>query len=260
MKTIWHHYINLFEELHPLVRRVLVNSEITPEEKYAMVANKEYRKGYLEPIDTLNKGSSRLYSPHIKHKEIILDNKRVLVKYGTKVALPLKLKYGKGATELGILQNKSESSDQYKPHYIIQANEKGYYKSNPKGILMPVLEKDKDNVWHNMLHAAPLEHPDYDIPKLTKEPGFPNGINMQPLMISLINKNKKPLNNLPVDEHLLTHPLAKKLQNLYDTTDISLEDLSSEGNWGTWIHPLTKKKHLAVIDYGASKDIMKNHY
>lgn len=208
-------------------------------------------------------GGSRAYKKHTIKTPITLDGTPITVDIGTKIAFP---KRNTDKNDYGVLQNQAETDDKFIPHYIIQRGKDGSYKTNPTGIIAPVIRKSKDDVYHEMLHATPLDEyikkDKHIFNTITKTPEHPNGVDFNDLAnnVTKLYSNSYREHQQPVDEHILAHPLAKSITHLIATTDAHPEDFSYDFNWGVWKHPVTKKLHPVIIDYGLTKQIMKDEY
>lgn len=236
-------------------KQSILNDKTASRQRKYNVAAKDYSLGAI--------GGNRAYVQHPNDKPIILDGVSTKIKLGTKIA---SVKRPTDKHDYGVLQNIAETDEKFKPYYIIQHTGYSKFTHNPNGILATVLKKSKDGVYHEMLHATPLnEYIDRNnkiFEHLTKHKDYPNGIGFNELMQNISNQynNSFKSHQVKLNDHILEHPLAKQLTHLIASTNAHPEDFSYDFNWGVWKHPVTGKEHPVIIDYGLTKQIMKDEY
>lgn len=246
----------LSEELHPIVKSKLDDDYMTPLEKSLWFEKSAHNfSGY-----TTNSGSGtdRTYVKHNKDKPINLDGHDVQIPIGTKIAnVPYSEKH------YGLLQNKSETDSSLEPYYVINHSENNNYHTNKEGILLPVMHKSKDGVYHDMAHADPLNHrlkaDKLAFNKLTVSDTHPEGLDFNEMFQTIHGNHMSSIGRETYhDKDILNHPLVKKINHLFENTHVHYADLSNSFNWGVWKHPVTGKEHPVILDYGVTKEIMKD--
>lgn len=130
------------------------------------------------------------------------------------------------------------------------------YVTNENGVLAPVLNKGKNGSWLEVAHVDKIDEDDNN-EKLSKLLSH-NGKNFSWNDIRTHLKMKYLDKHYIGNSELENHPLVKKFKNLMDKTDISPFDFT-EKNIGIWKHPITKKEHVVLLDYGASKKLLNQY-
>lgn len=237
---------NLLEEFHPETQKVLDNPHSSVTAK--MNAITRFAIGHTS---TPVRGGTRYFIGHSKPKSITLDGHAVQIPYGTKIAIPHN-------AELGIEQNKVESSKQFQKYHVIQKNKDGSFTSNHDGLLVPVLHSSQDNHYHDMPRVDKMKFSDFA--NATRNEKFPNGMRFEDMTDNLTKhyRNSFRDNKVPINHDIMDHPMTQKVQNLIQDTELHPADLEHSDNWGIWTHPITKEKQPVILDYGFSKKFMQD--
>lgn len=216
------------------------------------------------------RGSSRNYYKFDTPKKISLDGEPISVEHGVKIPIISNLDHYHSNEIFGKQQNKNESLTAFNSHRTLIKNGKEY-KTNENGVLAPVFSSHPEGKWIEMAHVEPIENKNYNEEK-TKEinqrfknsiqnKDFPD-ITWNDIHGSLKRLEQTKHNNNVLDDNdkkiLDKHPVAKGLSKLIGNTSISAYDLTRD-NIGLWKHPKTKKDHVVVLDYGASRKLLSDY-
>lgn len=229
--------------LHPKVRSALDHA---PDDLVLPAAKGAFRRLRGQRIDSgikssvSPKGSSRAVLNTREH-DIVLDGKPA------KVAGVLKMVYKGtrarvGGQRLGTLQNKAESSSLIQQHATMVQQPDGSWKTNPNGVVPPVIQRGTGDKYLHMAHARDATYE--DVKRLTKSKAHPNGIDPWSLSDYFEYPRKEDL----------TNPVVKKFHEFSRATGV--RDFH-EDNIGVWTHPHTGKEHLVLRDAGFDPTIAK---
>jgi len=216
------------------------------------------------------RGSSRNYYKFDSPKKIKIDGADTKIEHGVKIPVVSNLDYYHSGELLGKQQTKTETSKDLDKYRTLIKTKDGY-QSNDNGVLAPTFLHHKDGKWVEMAHVEPLHKSNYSTSKhhemdtrfnkVIRHDDFPD-ITWDKIRSSLKNLEHAKHNNTsvtPEDHHILNnHPVAKNFSDLISNTSISSHDLTPD-NIGLWKHPITKKDHVVILDYGGSKKILKDY-
>jgi hypothetical protein len=222
--------------IHPRVKSAIDHA---PDDLVLHSAKGAYRRLRGQKIDSgiksskSPKGSSRAVLNTREH-DIILDGKPAKVPGVLKMVI-------KGSREkiegrrVGVLQNKAEGSKEIQKHATMVQLKSGKWKTNPKGVVPPVLAMGTNDKYLHMGHARNASHD--DIRRLTKSDVHPNGLAGYDLMDRIEYPERKDLKS----------PIVKKFRRFMKATGVS--DFHQD-NMGIWTHPHTGEEHLVLRDAG----------
>jgi hypothetical protein len=265
-------YAIITEELHPELKSILDSDTISPDRKNLEIAKKSRKlieSGQSTGLesDKPKKGSSRAYYAHSEPKTITLDGKETQVRTGLKIAFSGELDKHHGEESLlGMDQNNIESDHYLNSNYgIIGKNSDGTHKTNQWGVLAPVFEAHHENHYLECGHCSKLTSE--DLSEATKTPEFPKGLKHKEIQEAMIYQHRmahgrsNPNTSGYSDEHLekvSDHPWVSNAIDMMHNSGMNPMDLDNR-NMGTFTHPVTGKKHLAILDWGFSSDIEKKY-
>lgn len=139
----------------------------------------------------------------------------------------------------------------------------GSYKTNPHGVLAPVLDSHKDSHWLEMGHARNMTRKEFS--DATKTDTHPKGLDFDLLHKHLVNLHaeahgQNPWHHLSDEQvhHVESHPMFDNVKDFMDNSGNHPGDLRLQ-NWGMWSHPITGKEHPVIRDWGFSNEINKKY-
>jgi len=236
---------SLKEALHPRVKSALDHA---PPELVLHSAKGAHRrlkgkkiKSGIESTKTA-KGSSRAVMRTAEH-DVVLDDKPAKLSTVLKTAYKsLRSKYQ--GRLLGQYQNDVESSDAIQKHSVMIRQKDGTWKSNPDGLIPPVLYKDRRGKYLHIGRA--YNATDDQIRALTKSNVHHKGLSSDQLFNKIEYPNKRDLES----------PHIQRFRRFMHDTGV--KDFHGD-NWGIWTHPHTGEKHLVLRDAGFD-DFVLNAY
>jgi len=265
------------EEIHKELQSILDAPENDREYKPGKTTQnklnnftKKFRELTKNDIDTglvdgkPKKGSSRaVFFPHTP-KDINVDGQDTKQHTAVKIAFPGALdKYTQDTHLLGEHQNRVES-DHFTTHNysMLHQNEDGSYTSNPDGVTAPVFENHDQNHWLEMAHADKLTGAKFK--DLTKIASHPKGLDFNKFVDTLQHDHyqahgEKRFGSATTEaerDHIRQHPLFENTQDFIYNTGNHPGDLRL-ANYGVWKHPVTRKEHPVITDYGYSDEVNK---
>lgn len=263
----------LTEKVHQEIQDIMDNSDIPVSRKLTEVSKKA-RQLIKSGVDTgmesdkPKKGSSRAVFFPKEPKKINVDGVDTSTKTAVKIAFPGVLDRHHGEdTTLGQDQNAKESDRFINNNYGILHHDRGSYKSNDHesgGVLAPVFETHEENHHLEMGRIDKLDTK--SVGEATKTKEFPKGLKHDEIQDSMMHEHamahgqRKPSSNHS-EEHLdkvKEHPWVEHAISMMHDSGMHPGDLR-KANMGIYTHPVTGKKHLAIIDYGFSNEIAKKY-
>jgi hypothetical protein len=268
----------IVEEFHPLIKEVMDSEKISPQNKLSMVTKKA-RELIKSGVDTgmesdkPKKGSSRAVFFSKDKKEITLDGQKTHTPTAVKIAFAGTLDKHHGEDSLlGEDQNSKESDGFINHHYGILHNDddnRGNYLSSRHesgGVLAPVFETHPENHYLEMGRVTPASTK--DVEEATKTKDFPKGLKHDEIKDAMTHEhnsahgtgliNYGDTKNEENMERIKSHPWVEHAIDMMHNSGMHPGDLNKR-NMGIYHHPITGKKHLAIIDYGFSDDIAKKY-
>lgn len=274
----------LTEKIHNEIQSIMDNSDIPTSRKLGLVSAKAkslIKSGQDTGMesDKPKKGSSRAVFFPKEHKEITVDGKQTKTPTAVKIAFPgiLDKHHGEDTT-LGEDQNAKESDHFINHNYGImhpsgKHNEYHSCSHESGGVLSPVFETHEE---HHHLEMGRVDKCDAKgIAEATKTKDFPKGLKHDEIQDAMMHEHtsahgqRHHFASKHTEEHLehvKTHPWVEHAISMMHDSSMHPGDLN-KGNMGIYTHPVTGKKHLAIIDYGFSNEIAKkytkartNHY
>lgn len=267
----------LNEEVHKEIQDIM-DSESVPLAHKLNAVTKKARSLIASGQDTgmesdkPKKGSSRAVFFPKEHKEITVDGVKTKTPTAVKIAFPGQLdKYHEEDTLLGEDQNELESDRHINHiHGILRhadnstdANPK--YETNPHGILAPVFSTHPD---HHHLEMGRVEKADTkSIAEATKTKEFPKGLKLDEISGSMLREHQLAHGQRLAKHHpdmeahmekVREHPWVDNAISMMQNSGMHPGDINKQ-NIGIYTHPVTGKKHLAIIDYGFSNDVSKKY-
>lgn len=247
----------LLEALHSSLQHILDNS-----------TNKEVFDKFDQRNDLLNdnsinsgiennpdKGSSRTVF-HVKEpKEITIDGKNTVLPTVIKIAKEHPIdEFNDTGKPLGVHQNEREANDSFIAKHSILTPTKNGYVTNKEGVFAPVLGTDINHNHVEMGKVAPFNHEDFD--------RYTHGLHhygMVRVIQAEMNKDDYVKKSMGSSYNsILNHPFTQKVLKAAKDTNMSANDIGA-GNWGIFVHPITKEHIPVISDYGMSPEI-ENHY
>lgn len=270
-------YVNIItEEIHPDIKAAL-NSDIPVNNKLNSVT-KVARRLLSAGVDTglesdkPKKGSSRAVFFPKEQKEITVDGVQTKTPTAVKIAFPGQLdKYHGEESLLGEDQNRLES-DHYINHtygILKQDNYNGEYHSSDHesgGILAPVFSTHPE--YHHLEIGRVEKITSNGVADATKTKDFPKGLKIKHISIALNHEHdlahgmKPYIPSDTTEEHIekvKEHPWVEHAISMMHDSGLHPGDFTDR-NLGLYTHPVTGKKHLAMIDYGFSNEIGKKYH
>ena len=261
---------NLTEELIKSGQDILDNDNIPTDQKFSRFhrhVNDCVKKGIETGLvdGKPKKGSSRAVHFFKEGHPSTIDGVQTAIPHVMKIAFPGQLdKYNKSGRMLGEWQNMAEAEHGTDQHYSMLAKDHdGSYKTNPNGILAPVLNHHGDGHWLHMAKIDPIGAGDFRAH--TKTDDFPKGISHDEFF-DAVNRNyqsaygKKHYGKTS-DERLDKvddHPLVQNAQDFCMYSGTHPGDFNKR-NMGVWTHPVHGTKHIVLADYGFDQQIAE-HY
>lgn len=224
--------------------------------------------------DKPKKGSSRAVFFPKDNKEISVDGKKTSSPTAVKIAFAGVLDKHHGEKSLlGEDQNRLESDHFVNRTYGILGHKSGgvdheYESSHHEsgGVLAPVFSTHEDH--HHLEMGRVTKLNTKDTAEATKTKEFPKGLKHDEIRDAMIHEHATahgsffhptyPRNNPDHLEKVKSHPWVEHAIDMMHNTGMHPADLHEE-NMGIYHHPVTGKKHLAIIDYGFSNDISKKY-
>ena len=259
------------EELHPELRNVIDNPNLPAHHKHnAMV--RLYRTLLKKGMETgladtkPKKGSSRaVYFPS-EPDDITIDGQKTKMRSVLKIAYPGRLDpYNKTGLLFGEHQNIAEGNRHLQDSYgMLKLNEDGTYKTNPNGILAPVIHAHESGHYLHMGQISPIRAGDFR--NLTKTEDFPKGISHNEFY-DACNHEFDEANGY---RNRFSDDYAEKLEKIKEHPLTSMAISFSfhhgthpgdfvKGNMGIWEHPVTGSKHIVISDYGADANLVREY-
>lgn len=258
----------LNEELHSELKDIL-DSDVTAHKKNNLIT-KKIRSLISDGKDTglendkPKKGTSRaVYFPK-KESEIYIDGEKTTIPTAVKIAFPSTLdKYRPNKPLLGEMQNYVENEPTLNRYYSVLhkiPSLENHFEHNSDGILAPVISAHNDGHWLEMGKVHDFNHDTFK--KLTTTDEFPKGITHRTMRHALIHDytlsiGRKSMYN-GLDNKIYEHPLVDKLKSYMYDSGVSPHDFD-ERNMGIWEHPITKTKHVVLLDFGGTTDILSEY-
>ena len=263
----------IVETLHPELQNV-IHGGGSNKSKQAQLAKKIKdltSRGETTGIEgNMPKGSSRAYLQHAEPENIIVDNRIVPMKVGTKVAIRADLDKHHDHTKhdglhLGAMQNHAEGGDHWtnQNYRMLTHTGNGHFVSNTEqGIFPPLIEHDeRDHQWSKVGHARDVKASDWK--RLTTTKDHPKGITHKEFADTLMRfhnrNNGKHWEMTPQTERRMDvveqHPLVQKFIDYHANTGNSPADYIQQKNLGVWKHPVTGEEHIVARDHGFSNEV-----
>lgn len=263
----------LTEAVHAAIQSIMDSSDIHPREKLNTVAKKvrELIKSGEETgleSDKPKKGSSRAVFFPTEHKELTIDGVKTSSPTAVKIAFPGVLdKFHSEPTIMGEDQNAIEADNYINKQYGILSrnNVTGEYKTNQDGILAPVFSTHPEN--HHLEMGRVEKFNTKDFTEATKHPDYPKGIKPTEFKEALEYQHNMAHGQKHYSEHnysdahlehISNHPLVQNAIDMMHDTGMHPGDVSPR-NMGIYVHPVTGKRHPAIIDWGFSNRIAKKY-
>jgi hypothetical protein len=268
-------YDIILEEIHPDIQKAM-DSDTNVKNKLNAVTTTA-RKLIKAGVDTgmesdkPKKGSSRAVFFPKDHKEFTLDGVKTKSPTAVKIAFAGTLDKHHGESSLlGEDQNEKESDHWVNKEYGIHHldHNSGHHVSNKHesgGILAPVFGTHPDN--HHLEMGRVTKLNTKDLAEATKNKEFPKGLKHSEIKDALMHEHNQAhgqrvgYGSTHSDEHLekvKEHPWVEHTIDMMHNTGMHPGDLNT-GNMGIYHHPVTGKKHAAIIDWGFSNDIAKKY-
>lgn len=270
--SIYPHLIN--EEFHPQIQEIMDNDNIPAANKLNMVTAKA-RNLIKAGVDTgmesdkPKKGSSRAVFFPKAHKVINVDGKDTSSPTAVKIAFAGTLdKHHKESSLLGEDQNSKESDHHINGHYGILSYDHGNkYTSNSHesgGVLAPVFSTHPE--YHHLEMGRVTPALAKDIVEATRTKEFPKGLKHEEIQAAMTHsheqahgQNRSSAAHDEQMEKIKEHPWVEHAISMMHDSGMHPGDLNKR-NMGIYHHPVTGKKHLAIIDYGFSNEIAKKYH
>lgn len=264
------------EEIHKDIQSIMdsdkhVNGKLNAVVKKTRELIKAGHETGLES-DKPKKGSSRAVFFPKDNKEISVDGHKTSSPTAVKIAFAGVLDKHHGEKSLlGEDQNALESDHFVNRTYGILGHKSGgadheYESSHHEsgGVLAPVFGTHEDHHHLEMGRVTKLNAKDTAEATKTKE--FPRGLKHDEIHDAMIHEHAsahgsfRPFSKHSEEhlEHVKNHPWVEHAIDMMHATGMHPADLNT-GNMGIYHHPITGKKHLAIIDYGFSNDISKKY-
>ena len=267
----------LTEKIHSDIQSIMDNENIPAASKLSLVSRKS--KALIKigsetglESDKPKKGSSRAVFFPKDPKEIHVDGNQVKTHTAVKIAFSGQLdKHHGESTLLGEDQNALESDHHINNNYGILRREHGdQYKSSDHesgGVLAPVFETHPE---HHHLEMGRIEPcTTKNIAEATKHKNFTKGLSHDEIFDAMNHEHKMAHGQdgsrsgscKYSEDHLekvKEHPWVEHAISMMHDSGMHPADLAKR-NMGVYQHPVTGKKHLAIIDYGFSSDISKKY-
>lgn len=281
IQSIQEAYVNMYgksviltEEVHEQIQSIMDSDKISSANKLSAVSKKakELIKAGKETgleSDKPKKGSSRAVFFPKEHKEITVDGVKTKSPTAVKIAFAGQLDKHHGEdTTLGEDQNEKESDHQINNNYGIlhKHAHKETYGSNDHesgGVLAPVFSTHPENHHLEMGRVTPADSK--SIAEATKHKHFPKGLKHEEIFDAMGHEHASAhgqrFHSKFDEDHLervKEHPWCEHAISMMHDSGMHPGDLNKR-NMGIYHHPVTGKKHLAIIDYGFSSDIAKKY-
>jgi hypothetical protein len=267
--------IIISEEVHKDIQSIMDDSNVPVSSKLSKVTSKVkslIAGGHDTGLesDKPKNGSSRAVFFPKEHKEISVDGKKTKTPTAVKIAFHGTLDKHHGEdTSLGQDQNEKESDHYINSNYGIlreDSHRKGEYHSSDHesgGVLAPVFSTHPD---HHYLEMGKVDKPDSkSISEATKTKEFPKGLKHDEIQDAMMHEHaqahgQKHYSKYSEDhlDHVKEHPWVDHAISMMHASSMHPGDLR-KANMGIYTHPVTGKKHLAIIDYGYSNEIAKKY-
>lgn len=268
-------YQELTEELHKNLQSILDDENIQPRNKLSSVS-REAKRLLNAGEDTgledskPKKGSSRAVFFPKEPKKITVDGQETSAPTAVKVAFSGELDKHHGEdTTLGEDQNRKEGDYYLNKSYGIlnHDSDTGHYKSSnldSGGVLAPVFETHQAD--HHLEMGRVSKYNAKDVAEATKTPDFPKGLTHKEIKTCMEKEHAdanggRSYNMGFSDEHLekvRQHPWVSDAIDMMHDSGMHPGDLDAR-NMGIYTHPITGKKHVAIIDWGYDNDIAKKY-
>lgn len=263
----------IIEEFHPDINKIMDDENIPAANKLNMVTTKArslIKSGVNTGMesDKPKKGSSRAVFFPKEHKKITVDGKETSSPTAVKIAFSGQLDKHHGEdTLLGEDQNEKESDHYINGYYGILSHEHGEnYTSNKHesgGVLAPVFKTHPEHHHLEMGRVTPANAK--DIAEATRTKEFPKGLKHDEIQSAMMHEHDIAHGqNYYTKEHsekmdsIKEHPWVEHAISMMHDSGMHPGDLRKQ-NMGIYHHPVTGKKHLAIIDYGFSSEIAKKY-
>jgi len=270
----------IVEEFHPQIQEIMDNDSIPVANKLNMVTAKA-RNLIKAGVDTgmesdkPKKGSSRAVFFPKAPKRVTVDGHDVNTPTAVKIAFSGQLDKHHGESSLlGEDQNEKESDHHINRSYGILKYDRGdhYESSNHEsgGVLAPVFGTHPEHHHLEMGRVTPAVSK--DIAEATRTKEFPKGLKHEDIQEAMMHEHNMAhgmghgsLKNGAYDQEMhdrldkiKEHPWVEHAISMMHDSGMHPGDLSKR-NMGIYHHPVTGKKHLAIIDYGFSSEIAKKY-
>jgi hypothetical protein len=210
------------------------------------------------------KGSSRAVVFPDEPKRIHVDGKEVNQPTAVKIAFPgIYDKHTGDSSLLGEYQNSTESDGfTQQQHSMLHETHPGHYKTNPNGVVVPVLDHHEDHHWLEAAKADNITKGKFKA--LTKIDSHPKGLDFDKFTNTLqhdhalAHGDKYHLDNTTSEErdHIRQHPLYNNTEDFINNTNNHPGDLRIQ-NYGIYHHPVTGKEYPVIRDHGYSNEVAK---
>lgn len=271
--------ILITEKVHQAIQDIMDNADIPVAKKLSTVTTKArslIKAGEDTGMesDKPKKGSSRAVFFPKEHKEITVDGVKTKTPTAVKIAFAGALdKHHGESTLLGEDQNEKESDGWVNKSYGIlhHTEEKGadsFHSSRDEsgGVLAPVFSTHEN--YHHLEMGRVDKCDTKGIAEATKNRNFPKGLKHDEIQDAMMHEHNSAhgvagygyISKYPEEhlEHVKLHPWVEHAIDMMHNTGMHPGDLH-KGNMGIYTHPVTGKKHLAIIDYGYSNEIAKKY-
>jgi len=265
----------IIEEFHPHIQEIMDNDSIPVANKLNMVTAKA-RNLIKAGVDTgmesdkPKKGSSRAVFFPKTPKRVTVDGHDVYAPTAVKIAFSGQLDKHHGESSLlGEDQNGKESDHHINRSYGILKNGHGdnYESSDHEsgGVLAPVFGTHPEHHHLEMGRVTPAVSK--DIAEATRTKEFPKGLKHEDIQEAMMHEHNMAhgmggYGQTPQNEDKLEktkeHPWVEHAISMMHDSGMHPGDLGKR-NMGIYHHPVTGKKHLAIIDYGFDSDIAKKY-
>ena len=269
----------LTEEVHKEIQSIMDSDTMPAKNKLSAVSSKAkqlIKAGHDTGMesDKPKKGSSRAVFFPKDHKEITVDGVKTKTPTAVKIAFPGQLdKYHGESTTLGEDQNAAESDLHINRSYGILHRHHSEstvgndnYKSSDHesgGVLAPVFETHPEHHHLEMGRITPVDSK--SIADATKHKHFPKGLKHDEIQDAMMHEHASAHGQTHYSKHsedhlekVKEHPWVEHAISMMHDSGMHPGDLAKR-NMGIYTHPVTGKKHLAVIDYGFSNEIAKKY-
>lgn len=268
-------YSNSFimEKVHQEIKDIMDNVDIPVSRKLSAISTKTkslIKSGQNTGMesDKATKGSCRAVFFPKEHKEITVDGIKTKTPTAVKIAFAGTLdKHHGESTTLGEDQNAMESDHYVNRTYGILHHADGNYHSSHDdsgGVLSPVFETHPE---HHHLEMGRVDKCDAkSIADATKTKEFPKGLKHDEIYSAMMHEHEMAHGQGKhyTEEHndkmdnIKQHPWVNHAISMMHETGMHPGDMNKR-NMGIYTHPVTGKKHLAIIDYGFGSDIAKKY-